>query len=244
MMSSNPVALVTGSGRRLGKQIALALARSGFDVVVNYHRSKEQAERTVTEVQQLGVRCIAVQADVSQVSEVREMVRTALDTFGQIDVLVNNAGVFLTVKFDEITEEIWDRILDVNLKGEFLCSQAVAEVMLKRGKGRIINMASLGGLRAWTTHIPYCVSKAGVIMLTKCLAKALAPHITVNAIAPGTIIIAGDESGEIEHIAVEKIPLQRYGTASDVADVVVYLATAAEYITGQVFVVDGGRSIV
>jgi len=243
-MSSNPVALVTGSGRRLGKQIALALARSGFDVVVNYHRSKEQAERTVTEVQQLGVRCIAVQADVSQVSDVREMVRTALDTFGQIDVLVNNAGVFLTVKFDEITEEIWDRILDVNLKGEFLCSQAVAEVMLKRGKGRIINMASLGGLRAWTTHIPYCVSKAGVIMLTKCLAKALAPHITVNAIAPGTIIIAGDESGEIEHIAVEKIPLQRYGTASDVADVVVYLATAAEYITGQVFVVDGGRSIV
>ncbi len=242
-MNDSLVALITGGGRRLGRQIALALARTGFDIVVNYCHSKEHADETVADIQQFGVRSIGIQADVARESDVKTLVRTALDEFGQIDVLVNNAAVFTTVAFSKTSEETWDTTLDINLKGAFLCSQMVAEAMLKRGKGRIINMASLGGMQAWTRHIPYCVSKAGVIMLTKCLAKELAPCISVNAIAPGTIVVPDEESAEVQHLGVEKIPLHRYGSPSDVTDVVVFLATAAEYITGQVFVVDGGRSI-
>lgn len=242
-MSDSSVALITGGGRRLGRQIGLALARTGFDIVVNYCHSREHACKTVADIQRLGVRSIGIQADVARESDVKTLVGTALDEFGQIDVLVNNAAVFTTVAFSKTSEETWDTTLDINLKGAFLCSQMVAEAMLKRGKGRMVNMASLGGMQAWARHIPYCVSKAGLIMLTKCLAKELAPCISVNAIAPGTIVVPGEESAEVQHIGVEKIPLHRYGSPSDVTDVVVFLATAAEYITGQVFVVDGGRSI-
>ena len=160
--------------------------------------------------------------------------------FGRLDILVNNAGMFFSAKFEELTEEQWDRILDTNLKSQFLCSQAAAPMLRRSGHGRIINFASLGGLLAWPAYTHYCVSKAGVIMLTRCLARALAPEITVNAIAPGTISFPGD-APELAEDYIRRAPLQRTGTAKDIDDAVVYLAQSA-FITGQVIVVDGGRT--
>jgi 3-oxoacyl-[acyl-carrier protein] reductase len=242
-MTRNSVALVTGSGRRLGREIALALARSGFNIVVNYNKSKAEAEQTTSEIRNLGADAIAVQADVSESGQVVQMVRRAVAEFAGIDVLVNNAGVFPTVKFSDISEDVWDTTLDVNLKGVFLCSQAVSAEMMKRGSGRIINIASLGGVKPWKTHVPYSVSKAGVIMLTKCLAKALAPNITVNAVAPGVISLPGEGIDETQRILIERIPLKRLGDVSEITGVVSFLAESAGYVTGQVFIVDGGLSI-
>jgi 3-oxoacyl-[acyl-carrier protein] reductase len=243
-MSDRNVALVTGSGRRLGRQIALALARAGFDIVINYNRSRDEAKEAVRWIRELGRDVISVKADITRSSQVKRMVERAIEKFGHIDVLVNNAAIFpKPKKFWEITDEMWDYVLNTNLKGQFLCSREVVKFMLRRKRGRIINIASLGGVQVWTEHIAYNVAKAGLIMLTRAMARALAPHITVNAIAPGTIIIPGEETGEIEHIPEHLIPLKRYGEPSDIADLVVFLATKGDYITGQVILVDGGRSI-
>lgn len=236
------VALVTGGGKRLGKHIAIALGENGFDVAVHYNNSREGAKKTVTTIQEMGGRAVAIQADVSNKKSVQRLVERAINTFGRIDLLVNNAGIFVESDFETITEEMWDTTLDTNLKSGFLCSQAVAQYMKKQKSGRIINIASLGGIQAWgKRHLPYSVSKAGVIMLTRCLAKALAPNIYVNAIAPGTIEMDEPASTQSQ-ISTESIPLKRYGKASDITSIVVYLAGPANYITGQVFVIDGGRS--
>ena len=162
--------------------------------------------------------------------------------FGRLDLLVNNAAIFPPAKkFTEITDELWDYVISTNLSGQFYCARAAARLMEEHG-GKIINLASLGGLQAWPEHISYNVAKAGVIMLTKSLSKALAPKITVNAIAPGTIIIPGEESGEIKHIDEKKIPLQRYGEVGDIISALLYLAHA-DYVTGQILTVDGGRAV-
>ncbi len=240
---TRPVALVTGSGRRLGRQIALALAKNGYNIVVNYNTSEAQARSTVRRIKTLGVTAIGIKADVSSSSEVRRMVGEAADRFGRIDLLVNSSAVFTESGLLDTTEENWSRTLDINLKGVFLCSQAVALIMLKQKKGRIINIASLGGLQAWKNHLPYSVSKAGVIMLTRIMAKTLAPNIPVNAIAPGTIIIEGEEDPALAHVPVKTIPLGRYGKPDDITSAVLFLAKDANYMTGQILIVDGGRSI-
>ncbi|MGC8595143.1 MAG: SDR family NAD(P)-dependent oxidoreductase [Candidatus Kryptoniota bacterium] len=237
-----PVALVTGSGRRLGKQIALALAKDGWDIVVNYNHSEGSAMEVMQSILNLGVNCVALKADIKDSKQVDTMFSNALKTFGRIDLLVNNAAIFPPpVKFEEISDELWASVLDTNLTGQFYCARAAARIMAEKG-GRIINVASLGGLQVWQDHIAYNVAKAGVIMLTKAMAKALAPKITVNAVAPGTIIIKDEESGKIKHIEEEKIPLKRYGRPEDIKEAVLYLAHA-DYVTGQVLVVDGGRAI-
>lgn len=240
--TDRPVALVTGSGRRLGRQIALALAKDGWDVVLNYNHSKEPAMKTLLEIRNFGVNCIAVKADIKDSKQVDAMFERAFKTFDRLDLLVNNAAIFPPpVKFEGISDELWRFVLDTNLTGQFYCARAAARIMAERG-GKIINLASLGGLQVWQEHIAYNVAKAGVIMLTKAMAKALAPKITVNAVAPGTIIIEGEESGEIRHIETEKIPLKRYGKPEDIKAAVLYLAHA-DYVTGQVLVIDGGRAI-
>jgi NAD(P)-dependent dehydrogenase (short-subunit alcohol dehydrogenase family) len=185
----------------------------------------------------------AIRADVSKKKDALLLVRRTVELFGRVDLLVNNSALFIESPLSRTTEEIWDKTLGVNLKGAFLCSQAASAEMLKRKSGRIINIASLGGIQAWAQHIPYSVSKAGVIMLTRCLAKALAPAIQVNAIAPGTIIIPREEDPNQAHVPVSTIPLKRYGKPSDITDLVLFLARTASYVTGQVFTVDGGRSI-
>jgi len=233
------IALVTGAGKRIGRSIALALAREGAGVAVNYNRSAEGAEETVAQIAAMGCRGAALQADVSCRGDVERLFAAVDARFGRLDILVNNAGVFFHVPFERLTDEQWDGILASNLKSQFLCAQAAVPLMKRQGHGRIINLSSLGGLLAWPGYTHYCVSKAGSIMLTRCLARALAPEIVVNSVAPGTIQFEGEEPDEDY---IRRVPLHRTGTGDEIADAVVFLATA-EFITGQVLVVDGGRAL-
>jgi NAD(P)-dependent dehydrogenase (short-subunit alcohol dehydrogenase family) len=233
------VALVTGAAKRIGRSIALRLAAEGAEVVVNYATSKTEAGEVVQEIQRGGRRAIAVEADVSRRADVQKLFAASVKEFGRLDILVNNAGTFFAAKFEELTEEQWDRIMSANLKSQFLCAQAAALIMKRQGRGRIINLSSLGGILPWPAYTHYCVSKAGSIMLTRCLARALGPEILVNSIAPGTIQFPGELPDE-EYIA--RVPLHRTGTGDDIAGAVAYLATA-DFVTGQTIVVDGGRSL-
>jgi NAD(P)-dependent dehydrogenase (short-subunit alcohol dehydrogenase family) len=243
-MPGNPlagqVALITGAAKRIGRSIALRLAADGADIVVNYASSKPEADTLVAEIKSTGRRAIAAKADVSQRLDVQKLFSAAENEFGRLDILVNNAGTFFPAKFEELTEEQWDHILNVNLKSQFLCAQSAAPVMKRQGRGHIINLSSLGGLLAWPAYTHYCVSKAGSIMLTRCLARALGPEILVNSVAPGTIQFPGEPSDE-EYI--RRVPLHHTGTGDDIAQAVAYLATA-DFVTGQILVVDGGRSLV
>ena len=236
------VALVTGAGRRLGRAIALTLGRAGANVVVNYSRSRAEALQTARELEALGVQAFVVRADVSQPAPVRAMFRAIEKRFGRLDILVNNAGVFFLRQWDKLSERDWDRILGVNLKGTFFCAQAAARIMLRQKRGCIINISSLGGLEAWPSYAHYCASKAAVIMLTRCLARALAPHIRVNSVAPGTILFPGAKRSRFAENVIRTTPLQKAGRPEDIAEMVLYLATRGDFITGQVFAVDGGKS--
>jgi len=235
------VALVTGAAKRIGRSIALRLAAEGADVIVNYRNSKMEADEVVTQITAMGRRAIAVQGDVAKRAEVLALFATVEREFGRLDILVNNAGMFFAAKFEELTEEQWDTILDTNLKSQFLCSQAAAPMLRRSGQGRIINFASLGGLLAWPAYTHYCVSKAGVIMLTRCMARALSPEITVNAVAPGTISFHGD-APEIAEDFIRRAPLHRTGGPEDIDEAVIFLVRSP-FITGQVIVVDGGRTL-
>jgi len=237
------VALVTGAGRRLGRVIAVELARAGAQVVVNYNRSAAGARDTVREIRTFGVEPLALKADVSRPADVRAMFRAVERRFGELDVLVNNAGVFFAVTWDKLRERDWDRALDTNLKGPFFCAQAAARIMMRQGGGRIINISSLGGLRAWPSYMHYCSSKAGLIMLTRCLAKALGPAIMVNSVAPGTILFPGEKPSAAQQASIPLTPLRQAGRPEAVAAAVLFLATTAEFTTGQVIPVDGGQSV-
>jgi 3-oxoacyl-[acyl-carrier protein] reductase len=234
------VALVTGAAKRMGRSIALRLAAEGAAIVINYATSKGDAEALAREISASGPRAAAMQADVTKRAEVGKMFAAIDKEFGRLDILVNNAGAFFAAKFEELTDEQWDGILDINLKSQFLCAQAAAPLMKRQGRGRIINISSLGGLLPWPSYTHYCVSKAGSIMLTRCLARALAPEILVNSIAPGTIQFPGEPPDE-EYI--RRVPLHRTGTGDDIAGAVAYLAMA-DFVTGQILPVDGGRTLV
>jgi len=239
----NQVALVTGGGRRIGRVIAVTLARAGARVVVNYHKSEREALATVRDIKAMGAEAVALRADVSNTRQVRAMFRAIERRFGRLDILVNNAGIFFPAHWDNLTENDWDRVLATNLKGPFFCAQAAARIMQRQKRGRIVNIASLGGLQAWSEYMHYCASKAGLIMLTRCLAKALAPHIQVNSVAPGTILFPGEKPDPLIQKVVERTPLKRAGRPEDIADLVLYLATRGDFITGQVLSVDGGQAI-
>ena len=234
------VALVTGAGKRIGRAVALRLAREGADLIIHYQRSKSEADGAVAEIEALGRKCIALQADLRDVSQIQRLFLQSSERFGRLDILINSAANFLPARLEDTSEETWDMALDTNLKAPFFCAQAAAP-MLKKSGGVIINFADIGGILPWPGYIPHCTSKAGVIMLTKCLAKALAPEVRVNAIAPGTITMSGDPS-EWETDFIRRAPLRRAGTTEDVADAVSYLIHA-KFGTGQVLIVDGGRTL-
>jgi pteridine reductase len=234
------VALVTGAAKRIGRAVALRLAHEGAGVVVHYNNSKSEADSAVAEIENLGRKSIAVQADLRDVSQIRRLFQQTFARFARLDILVNSAANFLPAHLEDTSEEIWDKTLDTNLKAPFFCAQAAAP-RLKKSGGVIINFADIGGILAWPGYIPHCASKAGVIMLTKCLAKALAPEVRVNAIAPGTITMSGDPS-EWEADFIRRAPLHRAGTTEDVADAVSYLVQA-KFVTGQTLVLDGGRTL-
>ena len=233
------VALVTGGAKRIGRSIVEKLASEGADVAINYASSQNDAEALAATVRKMGRRAVPIRANVANKSEVQRMMQAIEGEFSRLDILVNNAGMFFAANILELSEEKWDEIMAVNLKSQFLCAQAAAPLLKKSGHGRIINLSSLGGMLAWPKFTHYCVSKAGVIMLTRCLARALAPEILVNSVAPGTIQFAGEEPDEDY---IHRTPLRRTGTGSEIADAVFYFATA-EFVTGQILAVDGGRGL-
>jgi NAD(P)-dependent dehydrogenase (short-subunit alcohol dehydrogenase family) len=239
----NQVALVTGAGKRMGRVIALTLARAGASVGVHYNESKEGAQACVREIERMGSQAMAVRADVSRPRQVAAMFQAVEKRFGRLDVLVNNAGIFFPAAWDKLSEDDWDRVLGTNLKGAFFCAQAAARIMKRQGHGRIIIISSLGGLQAWPDYIHYCASKAGVISLTRSLAKALAPHIQVNSVAPGTILFPGEKRDAKMERIIRGIPLRKAGRPEEIAETVLFLATRSDFITGQVLLVDGGKSI-
>ena len=235
------VALVTGAGRRIGRAIALRLAAEGARVVVHYGHSQEQASAVVAEIEAAGGQAFSVQAELTRLEEIARLFDEVERRCGGLDILVNNAGRFQPTPLQEASEDQWDSLLDSNVKSQFFCAQRAAPLLTRSGRGRIVNLASLGGLLSWPKYTAYCVSKAGVIMLTRCLARELAPAVTVNAIAPGTISFP-DDSPEIAETFIRQAPLNRTGGPQDIADAVSYLVHA-DFVTGQVLVVDGGRSI-
>jgi len=237
---SGKVALVTGAGKRLGRAVALRLAGEGADVAVHYRGSDAEATEVVAEIEKLGRRAVAMRAELTSVGEIRALVQRVAHEFGRIDVLVNSAASFLPSSVISTTEEIWDASLDTNVKGPFFLAQAAAP-WLRRSNGVIVNFADTGGILGWPGYIAHSVSKAGMIMLTKTLAKALAPETRVNAIAPGTITMAGDPP-EWEQEFVKLAPLKKTGTPEDIAEAVSYLVSA-KFLTGHVLVLDGGRTI-
>jgi pteridine reductase len=234
------VALVTGSAKRLGRAMALRLAEEGADVVIHHRSSMTEAQSAVAEIERLGRRAAAIAADLNNIAEIRRLFDETAKHFGRLDILINSAANFLPASIISTTEPVWDASLDTNLKAPFFCAQA-AVPLLKRTKGTIINFADTGGLLGWPGYIPHSVSKAGVVMLTKVLAMALAPEVRVNAIAPGTITMPGDPS-EWETEFIQLAPLRRTGTPADITDAVLYLIHA-KFITGQTLVVDGGRTL-
>jgi NAD(P)-dependent dehydrogenase (short-subunit alcohol dehydrogenase family) len=234
------VALVTGSAKRLGRAVALRLAEEGADVVIHYRSSGREAQDAVREIERRRRRAVAIGADLGSVAEIKRLFDEAAKHFGRLDILVNNAANFLPASVVSTTDAIWDAALDTNLRAPFFCAQAAA-ALLKRTRGVIINFADTGGLLGWTGYIPHSVSKAGVVMLTKVLAKALAPEVRVNAIAPGTITMEGD-APELEADFIKRAPLRRSGRPADITDTVLFLVHS-KFITGQVLVVDGGRTL-
>jgi pteridine reductase len=239
---SGKTLLVTGGAKRLGRAIALAAAEKGADVAITFLESEHEARNVVAELARLGAEALAVRCDVTDEQSVREMVKEVARELGGIDVLVNNAANYETAAFDKITVEQWDAIFASNTRGPFLVSRG-ALPYLKRRKGRIINMGSLGGLRPWATHAHYCSSKAALHMLTKVMAKALAPEIAVNAIAPGMIDLGEKAAAAFMRRMSKQTPMRRNGTALDIAAGAMFFATAPHFITGQVLVVDGGLGL-
>jgi pteridine reductase len=234
------VGLVTGAGKRLGRAVALRLAQEGADVAVHYRGSEKEAAEVVAEIEKLGRRAVAIAAELASVDEIRKLVQNTAHEFGRLDILVNSAANFLPSSVISTTEEIWDGSLDTNLKAPFFCSQAAAP-WLKRSNGVIINFVDTSGISGWPGYVAHSVSKAGLIMLTKTLAKALAPEVRVNAIAPGTVTMPGDPP-DWEREFVQLAPLKRSGTPADVADAVVYLVNA-KFLTGHTLLLDGGKTL-
>jgi len=234
-------ALVTGGARRIGRGLALALARAGADVAITYRESLSDAERMVIDLGNLGGKAIAVGMDVHHEWSVERAVDDAAAALGGLDILVNNAGRFETEALEKITLGQWDEMFATNTRGPFLVAKH-AYPHLKRMRGRVINIGSLGGLHPWSTHAHYCTSKAAVHMLSQTMAKAWAPEISVNCVAPGMIVTTGEISSGYEHFA-EKTPMKRNGTVEDVAAAVLFFATGPHFITGQILTVDGGLGL-
>jgi NAD(P)-dependent dehydrogenase (short-subunit alcohol dehydrogenase family) len=235
-------ALITGGAKRLGRASALALAGAGADVAITFLASSREAQRTVRDISALGVRAIALPCDVTDEASVRAMVKAVVKELGGPDILVNNAANYETAEFEKLTLAQWDAIFATNTRGPFLVSREALKSLRQR-RGKIINMGSLGGLRPWASHAHYCSSKAAVHMLTRVMAKALAPEIAVNCVAPGMIDLGEKAAAAFMKRMAKQTPMQRNGTGEEIAAAVLFFATAPHFITGQVLAVDGGLGL-
>jgi pteridine reductase len=236
------VALVTGGARRVGRAISTALAEAGADLVINYHSSSDEAESLREELERSGVRATSFQADVSRPNQIRALIQHVRDVFGRLDIVVNSASVFESSPVLQITEEMWDRVLDTNLKGPFFVSQTAAPLLRESGGGNIINIADLSAFQAWPSYAHHSVSKAGLVQLTKVLARALGPDIRVNGVAPGTVLPPDDYDGNGSDGTSDRRVVAPAGTPEDVTRAIEYLLES-NFVTGQVVLVDGGRTL-
>ncbi len=244
MKLKGKTALVTGAAKRVGREIALGLARRGANIVVHYNSSAPDARRVVAEIKALGVDAIAVKANQTNAREVRAAVGKAVNHFRDIHVLVTSAAVYRKTPFDTLTEDDWDFHIDANLKGPFLFALEVGRRMKKRGTaGKIVTFADWSAIRPYADYLPYCVSKAGVICLTKSLAKALGPKVQVNAIAPGPVLLPPDFTKKETRQVIEATLVKRLGSPQDIVNSVLFLIEGSDFITGHTLVVDGGRLI-
>lgn len=236
-------ALVTGGAKRVGRAIALELAARGAHVAIHYHTSAREAQATVRDIEAHGVRGLALWAELANPADVRELADRVETETGGLAVLVNSASNYLRVPFDALTEAVWDASIDVNLKAPFLLSSKIGRAMRERGEGRIVNLVDWAAERPYRDYLAYCVSKAGLVCLTRALAKELAPAVTVNGVAPGPVL-APDDMPESERAAVTRVtPLRRFGAPEDVARCVRFLVEEADFTTGSIYHVDGGRLV-
>ena len=244
--------LITGAARRLGRASALALAEAGADVAITYRNSASEAQHTVVDLSSFGVRAFALHCDVTDEASVKSMMQEAGRELGRIDILVNNAANYDTADFERLTLRQWDAIFASNTRGPFLVSREALKWMRRKRTGKqqsqkieakIIHMGSLGGLRPWPTHAHYCSSKAALHMLTKVMAKALAPEIAVNAVAPGMIDLGEKSAAAFMRRMAKQTPMQRNGRDDEIAAAVLFFATAPQFITGQILAVDGGLGL-
>jgi 3-oxoacyl-[acyl-carrier protein] reductase/pteridine reductase len=232
--------LVTGAARRIGRAIALAYAERGANVAITYLNSQPEAEETVHALAAHDIDALAVRSDLRSPESIKQAVASVIEEFGRLDLLVNNAGIFESEALENISVEQWDAMFTTNTRAPFLMAKA-AHPHLRATLGRILNIGSLGGLHPWATHAHYCTSKAALHMLSQTMAKAWAPEISVNCIAPG-MIVQGEVDEAYEHLA-RKTPMQRNGTAHDVTAAAIFFATAPHFITGQILAVDGGLGL-
>lgn len=236
-------ALVTGAARRVGRVIAVALARAGYDVLVHYRSSETEARAVVAEIESLGRRAKAMQADLADWSQTAHLCEEIGRLGWQVDVLVNSASVYYETPLPTVTPAQWQELLAVNLQAPFVLTQLLGIEMKRRGRGRIINIADCNTTRVYRNFTPYLAAKAGLVAMTEATALELAPEVTVNAISPGTVLPPDESDAEYHEAAVRRSPLKRAGTPEDIADMVVYLATKGQFITGANFRVDGGATI-
>jgi 3-oxoacyl-[acyl-carrier protein] reductase/pteridine reductase len=242
MELNNAVILITGAAVRVGRSVALHLAAQGAHISFSYYLDNEPWQQTKAEIEALGVGAMATQTEMRAAGEVRALVSATIERFGRIDVLINNASVWLKAPFLDISEDDWDLSLAVNLKGPFLAAQAVAPAMLEAGQGLILNITDLSAFQVWPGYTHHAASKAGLVSLTKSLAVELAPAIRVNAIAPGTVLLPENPTAEKKQWAEENSLLKRVGRPQDVARLVAFLIEN-DFTTGSVYFVDGGRSL-
>jgi len=243
MNIADAVVIITGAAERVGRVIALHLASQGARIAFSYYQEEEPWQQTLEEIEAYGNPALAARTEVRSAASIRSLVEAAWEKFGRIDVLINNASVWLKGNLMEISEEEWDLALDVNLKGPFLASQLTAEKMQAGGRGCIINITDLSAFQVWPGYAHHAASKSGLVSLTKSMAAELAPEIRVNAIAPGTVLLPENATEEKKRWAEEKSLLKRIGSPEDVARTAAFLIEN-DFITGAVYFVDGGRSLV
>ncbi|MBI4597530.1 MAG: SDR family oxidoreductase [Candidatus Omnitrophica bacterium] len=243
MHLSGRVVLVTGGAKRLGRAIALAAAHRGAHVAFSYRTSSREAGETAAAIERAGVGTLAVKADVSRAADVRRLMERIDRRFHRLDVLINSASNFLRAPFTQLSEAAWDQTMNTNLRGPFLCALYASRLMRKRSGGKIINFADWAAVRPYRDYLPYCVSKAGIIGLTKTLAKELAPSIQVVAIAPGPILPPPDMSQAARARVAARVPLKRWGGPQDIVNTVLFLIEGTDFMTGSTIFVDGGQLI-
>jgi len=241
MQLAGRVALVTGAGRRLGHAMAKGLAQRGMSLALHYNSSEAVARSLAEGIQRAGGRADCFPADLTDARAAENLPREVASRMGGLDVLVNSAAVMHRLSLEETSPEQWDAILDLNLRSVFFCTRGAVPA-LRQSRGKVINLADLAGLEPWPGFAAHSISKAGVVMLTKVLARSLAPEITVNAIAPGAVLVPEDYTEEDRERLVRTTPLRRLGSPSDVVSALLYLLEGGDYVTGEVLVVDGGRN--